>query len=103
MSSLADLDRVIEAINALRTMRETKEPRKLDDALTWRANDELAERMADEALTLLRTMREGAVEGYVDASQLEPEPWVYVYFEQGIQRGDPCVPALLLLTPEDDG
>src|SRR5512146_1625714 len=40
-----------QAIRALRQMRDTDKSRKLDEALTWRANDDLAEQLASEALS----------------------------------------------------
>lgn len=40
-----------EALKAVRTMWQSKKPKKLDEALSWRENDEKAESMANHALT----------------------------------------------------
>ena len=44
------LNKAKDAIRALQVMRNRHFPQKIDDVLTWRENDELAERMADIAL-----------------------------------------------------
>jgi len=41
---------LLAACKALLQMNETSKPRKLDEALTWRHNDELATNMAKEAI-----------------------------------------------------
>jgi len=49
---------LVEAIKALRTMRDAgPKPQKLDEALTWRANDELAESMAINALARAEALK----------------------------------------------
>lgn len=39
-----------EALKAVLVMWNSKQPRKLDEMLTWRANDEKAQAMADAAI-----------------------------------------------------
>ncbi len=48
-----------DACEAMLTMIDTRQPRKLDDALTWRQNDELAGKMAREALLRSPELVEG--------------------------------------------
>lgn len=43
-----------EALEAVQTMRDTVQPRKLDEALTWRENDERAQELARAALARYR-------------------------------------------------
>ena len=42
---------LVKALKAQITMRDMKKPQKLEEELSWRENDELADRLAKEALT----------------------------------------------------
>ena len=45
-----------EALKAVQTMRDTKQPRKLDEALTWRENDAKADELYAAALARLEAL-----------------------------------------------
>jgi hypothetical protein len=44
--------KIAEALKAQRQMRDMNKPRKLDEAISWRDNDDLAEKLTAEALAL---------------------------------------------------
>ncbi len=49
-----------QAADAQHVMRDTKDPRKLDDYLSWSDNDRLADKMLDKAKALARSALGGA-------------------------------------------
>jgi hypothetical protein len=54
----AVMDGLVEALRAKMAISETHKPRKLDEALTWRANDERVQQMCEAALEAARPFLE---------------------------------------------